>query len=428
MSDLYDTLSTTMEIQSIMVPFPDEKVLMKKVMDDECGWKDVDDAIEDGWTKRIVKEKKPIFFENMHKADVASRAVEANPDGGNLAQENIGQMKQGWKKVAPTKVALKKMTAKFDTLDTRLKIVEVNVKQLKEAKKVVKATKNVAYCVDVGEEEEVVEFEGIVEEEEVVEDEEVAELDCEGTKNLVVGDNRKEKVMDDDCGWKDVDDAIEDGWTKRIVKEKKPIFFENMHKADVASRAVEANPDGGNLAQENIGQMKQGWKKVAPTKVALKKMTAKFDTLDTRLKIVEVNVKQLKEAKKVVKATKNVAYCVDVGEEEEVVEFEGIVEEEEVVEDEEVAELDCEGTKNLVVGDNRKEVGEEEMGIVDSAYGNAAETVEAAVRLGEEIVMRRGGGHVYGKMRETLLREVLVHTIGFDETGSSGVQNTGSKL
>ncbi|XP_019082610.1 PREDICTED: uncharacterized protein At3g43530-like [Camelina sativa] len=299
MSDLYDTLSTTMEIQSIMVPFPDEKVLMKKVMDDECGWKDVDDAIEDGWTKRIVKEKKPIFFENMHKADVASRAVEANPDGGNLAQENIGQMKQGWKKVAPTKVALKKMTAKFDTLDTRLKIVEVNVKQLKEAKKVVKATKNVAYCVDVGEEEEVVEFEGIVEEEEVVEDEEVAELDCEGTKNLVVGDNRKE-----------------------------------VGEEDVASRAVEANPDGGNLAQENIGQMKQGWKKVAPTKVALKK---------------------LKEAKKVVKATKNVAYCVDVGEDEEVVEFEGIAEEEEVVEDEEVAELDCEGTKNLVVGDNRKE-------------------------------------------------------------------------
>lgn len=68
------------------------------------------------------------------------------------------------------------------------------------------------------------------------------------------------------------------------------------------------------------------------------------------------------------------------------------------------------------------------MGIVDSAYDSAAETVEAAVRLGEEIVMRGGDGHVYGKMRETLLREVLVHMIGLDESTSSRVRNSGSKL
>ncbi|KAG7585874.1 ClpP/crotonase-like domain superfamily [Arabidopsis thaliana x Arabidopsis arenosa] len=68
------------------------------------------------------------------------------------------------------------------------------------------------------------------------------------------------------------------------------------------------------------------------------------------------------------------------------------------------------------------------MGIVDSAYGSAAETVEAAVKLGEEIIQRGGDGHVYGMMRETLLREVLVHTIGEDESGSSVVRNTGSKL
>lgn len=68
------------------------------------------------------------------------------------------------------------------------------------------------------------------------------------------------------------------------------------------------------------------------------------------------------------------------------------------------------------------------MGIVDSAYGSAAETVEAAIKLGEEIVQRGGDGHVYGKMRESLLREVLIHTIGEYESGSSVVRSTGSKL
>lgn len=68
-----------------------------------------------------------------------------------------------------------------------------------------------------------------------------------------------------------------------------------------------------------------------------------------------------------------------------------------------------------------------EMGIVDSSHGSAAETVEAAVKLGEEIVRRGADGHVYGRMRETLLREVL-YTIGSDETASNGARNSGSKL
>ncbi|ESQ28834.1 hypothetical protein EUTSA_v10019107mg [Eutrema salsugineum] len=52
-----------------------------------------------------------------------------------------------------------------------------------------------------------------------------------------------------------------------------------------------------------------------------------------------------------------------------------------------------------------------EMGIVDTVHSSATETVEATVRLGEEIVKRGSDGHVYGKMRETLFREVL-HSIG----------------
>ncbi|KAF3562071.1 hypothetical protein DY000_02011099 [Brassica cretica] len=48
-----------------------------------------------------------------------------------------------------------------------------------------------------------------------------------------------------------------------------------------------------------------------------------------------------------------------------------------------------------------------EMGIVDSSYGSAAETVEGAVRLGEELVRRGVDGHVYGGMREVLLKQHL---------------------
>ncbi|XP_010529004.1 PREDICTED: enoyl-CoA delta isomerase 1, peroxisomal-like [Tarenaya hassleriana] len=49
------------------------------------------------------------------------------------------------------------------------------------------------------------------------------------------------------------------------------------------------------------------------------------------------------------------------------------------------------------------------MGIVDSAHDGAAETVQAAVRLGEELVKRAWDGNVYGRMRETLLRALKHH-------------------
>ncbi|CAN6861919.1 unnamed protein product [Brassica oleracea] len=68
-----------------------------------------------------------------------------------------------------------------------------------------------------------------------------------------------------------------------------------------------------------------------------------------------------------------------------------------------------------------------EMGIVDSSYGSAAETVEGAVKLGEELVRRGVDGHVYGGMREALLKQVL-HTIGSNESVSNRMRNSGSKL
>lgn len=68
-----------------------------------------------------------------------------------------------------------------------------------------------------------------------------------------------------------------------------------------------------------------------------------------------------------------------------------------------------------------------EMGIVDFSYGSAAETVEGAVKLGEELVRRGVDGHVYGGMREALLKQVL-HTIGSNESVSNRMRNSGSKL
>ncbi|KAM1406564.1 hypothetical protein ACFXTH_001226 [Malus domestica] len=56
-------------------------------------------------------------------------------------------------------------------------------------------------------------------------------------------------------------------------------------------------------------------------------------------------------------------------------------------------------------------------GIIDSAHDSAEETVEAAVRLGEELVSRNWNGHVYAQIRKDLLSEVL-DEIRVNNTGS----------
>nr|XP_027111039.1 enoyl-CoA delta isomerase 1, peroxisomal-like [Coffea arabica] len=56
-----------------------------------------------------------------------------------------------------------------------------------------------------------------------------------------------------------------------------------------------------------------------------------------------------------------------------------------------------------------------ERGIIDSAHDGAEETVDAAVKLGEELVRRKWSGHVYAQNRTAVLDEVL-STLGFDET------------
>lgn len=45
--------------------------------------------------------------------------------------------------------------------------------------------------------------------------------------------------------------------------------------------------------------------------------------------------------------------------------------------------------------------------IIDAAYDSAAETIRAAVDLGEELVKRKWDGHVYAQNRVVILKEVL---------------------
>ncbi|MCD7454082.1 hypothetical protein HAX54_023443 [Datura stramonium] len=55
------------------------------------------------------------------------------------------------------------------------------------------------------------------------------------------------------------------------------------------------------------------------------------------------------------------------------------------------------------------------MGIVDSAHSGVEETVEAAIKLGEELVSRNWDGKVYAGCRKTLYGELL-NSLGSDET------------
>ncbi|KAK2633719.1 hypothetical protein Ddye_028511 [Dipteronia dyeriana] len=65
-----------------------------------------------------------------------------------------------------------------------------------------------------------------------------------------------------------------------------------------------------------------------------------------------------------------------------------------------------------------------ERGIIDSTHDSAEETVKAAVKFGEEVVMRKWDGHVYAQNRMVVLREVL-DKLASDETVDTG---SGSKL
>ncbi|KAK6128426.1 hypothetical protein DH2020_037838 [Rehmannia glutinosa] len=68
-----------------------------------------------------------------------------------------------------------------------------------------------------------------------------------------------------------------------------------------------------------------------------------------------------------------------------------------------------------------------EWGIVDSAHENAAETVEAAVRLGMDLVSRKWDGNVYADNRRTVFADILV-VLGSDESVGDTGDNVDEKI
>nr|POF23639.1 enoyl-coa delta isomerase 1, peroxisomal [Quercus suber] len=62
-----------------------------------------------------------------------------------------------------------------------------------------------------------------------------------------------------------------------------------------------------------------------------------------------------------------------------------------------------------------------ELGIIDSAHDSADETVDSAVRLGEELAKREWDGHVYGQNRMRLFAKAL-DEIALDTTESTQTQ------
>ncbi|XP_031375286.1 enoyl-CoA delta isomerase 1, peroxisomal-like [Punica granatum] len=67
------------------------------------------------------------------------------------------------------------------------------------------------------------------------------------------------------------------------------------------------------------------------------------------------------------------------------------------------------------------------MGIIDSVHDGPEETIRAAIRLAEELVVREWDGHVYAANRMVVLREVL-DSLGSDEAVEAAANRASSKL
>ncbi|CAB81793.1 putative protein [Arabidopsis thaliana] len=159
MSDVYDKLGTT---KSILAPTPDENLLLKRIMDKECGVNDVDDLIADGWKKRLVDEERTICFEPLFNEDVAHQSFVANNAPSTVVQaprkaavEKKGKGKTAAALTSPSDEGLtevvnemknlmengfksmnKRMTnfsKKYEEQDKRLKLMETAIKSIQSS-------------------------------------------------------------------------------------------------------------------------------------------------------------------------------------------------------------------------------------------------------------------------------------------------------
>ncbi|XP_024016723.1 uncharacterized protein At3g43530-like [Eutrema salsugineum] len=127
LSDLYETLGNTKDIQSILEPSADEEDMLAGIME---RYEDPDnnDTIPDTWTSRIIDDGKPIFWKDMSLEDVKNRVEPAkNASSKSPAPSGIVDQIQGLKKSMDEQFQL--MRDQINDMDIRLKSVESYVKE-----------------------------------------------------------------------------------------------------------------------------------------------------------------------------------------------------------------------------------------------------------------------------------------------------------
>ncbi|XP_024010575.1 uncharacterized protein At3g43530-like [Eutrema salsugineum] len=133
LSELYETLGNPRVIESILQPSEDEVIMLAGVMERN----EEEDIVPENWTRRLVEEKKPIFWKEICKIDVDARDNKEWVNHPVAAKNNVGT-----EKVAPLGLveqlqSLQKsmdaqflrISARMDGFDTRLCSVEQYVKE-----------------------------------------------------------------------------------------------------------------------------------------------------------------------------------------------------------------------------------------------------------------------------------------------------------
>ncbi|XP_024013145.1 uncharacterized protein At3g43530-like [Eutrema salsugineum] len=72
LSELYETLGNTRVIETILQPSEDEVIMLAGVME-RNEEEDIGDIVPENWMRRLVEEKKPIFWKEICKIDVDAR-------------------------------------------------------------------------------------------------------------------------------------------------------------------------------------------------------------------------------------------------------------------------------------------------------------------------------------------------------------------
>ncbi|XP_024013948.1 uncharacterized protein At3g43530-like [Eutrema salsugineum] len=136
LSELYETLGNTRVIESILQPSEDEVIMLAGVME-RNEEEDIGDIVPENWTRRLVGEKKPIFWKEICKIDVDARdnkelvnhPVAAKNDVGTEKVVPLGIVEQLQSLQKSMDAQFLRISARMDGFDTRLCSVEQYVKE-----------------------------------------------------------------------------------------------------------------------------------------------------------------------------------------------------------------------------------------------------------------------------------------------------------